>query len=41
VTRGVPTSGRISSGAIVEREVHFDPRVVGKSLRLALRQIPI
>ena len=24
VTRGVPTSGRISSGAIVEREIQFD-----------------
>lgn len=36
VTRGVPTSGRVSSGAIVEREVHFDLAAM-KSLRLALR----
>ena len=36
VTRGVPTSGRISSGAIVEREIHFDLASM-KSLRLALR----
>ena len=36
VTRGVPTSGRISSGAIVEREVHFDLASL-TSLRLALR----
>ncbi len=36
LTRGVPTSGRISSGAIVEREVHFDLASL-RSLRLALR----
>jgi flagellar P-ring protein precursor FlgI len=36
VTRGVPTSGRISSGAIVEREIHFDLASL-KTLRLALR----
>lgn len=36
LTRGVPTSGRISSGAIVEREVKFDLASLG-SLRLALR----
>ena len=36
VTRGVPTSGRISSGAIVEREIHFDLASM-RSLRLALR----
>ena len=36
VTRGVPTSGRISSGAIVEREIHFDLGAM-RSLRLALR----
>src|SRR6185436_9949675 len=36
VTRGVPTSGRIASGAIVEREIHFDLASM-KSLRLALR----
>lgn len=36
VTRGVPTSGRISSGAIVEREIKFDLASM-KSLRLALR----
>jgi flagellar P-ring protein precursor FlgI len=36
VTRGVPTSGRISAGAIVEREIHFDLASLS-SLRLALR----
>lgn len=36
VTRGVPTSGRISAGAIVEREIQFDLAQM-KSLRLALR----
>lgn len=36
VTRGVPTSGRISNGALVEREIEF--RLSGMtSLRLALR----
>ena len=36
VTKGVPTSGRIASGAIVEREIGFD--LAGQtSLRLALR----
>ncbi|MBY0563445.1 MAG: flagellar basal body P-ring protein FlgI [Hyphomonadaceae bacterium] len=36
VTRGVPTAGRIASGALVEREVLFD--IAGQSeLRLALR----
>ncbi|MGL4494475.1 MAG: flagellar basal body P-ring protein FlgI [Beijerinckiaceae bacterium] len=36
VTRGVPTVGRISSGALVEREIEF--KLQGqKSLRLALR----
>ncbi len=36
VTRGVPTSGRISAGAIVEREIQFELATL-KSLRLALR----
>ncbi len=36
VTRGVPTSGRIAAGAIVEREIHFDLAAM-TSLRLALR----
>ncbi|MBI1210588.1 MAG: flagellar basal body P-ring protein FlgI [Alphaproteobacteria bacterium] len=36
VTRGVPTSGRISAGAIVEREIRFDLAAMS-SLRLALR----
>jgi flagellar P-ring protein precursor FlgI len=36
VSRGVPTAGRIASGAIVEREVPF--QLTGRqSLRLALR----
>ncbi len=36
VTRGVPTTGRISSGALIEREIEFD--LAGQtSLRLALR----
>jgi flagellar P-ring protein FlgI len=36
VTRGVPTSGRISNGAIVEREVGFT-LAKAQSLRLSLR----
>jgi len=36
ITRGVPTSGRISAGAIVEREIKFDLAAMG-NLRLALR----
>ena len=36
ITRGVPTVGRISSGAIVEREIHFQ-LAHQRSLRLALR----
>ena len=36
VTRGVPTSGRIASGAIVEREVQFNLAAM-TTLRLALR----
>ena len=36
VTRGVPTSGRISNGAIVEREIGFT-LANAKSLRLSLR----
>ena len=36
VTRGVPTSGRISNGAIVEREVNFS-LASAQSLRLSLR----
>jgi flagellar P-ring protein precursor FlgI len=36
VTRGVPTAGRIASGALIERELSFD--LAGQSaLRLALR----
>ncbi len=36
VTRGVPTAGRIASGAMVEREIPFD--IAGQAeLRLALR----
>ena len=36
VTRGVPTAGRIASGALVEREIAFD--IAGaQELRLALR----
>lgn len=36
VTRGVPTAGRIASGALVEREIEFD--IAGQQeLRLALR----
>jgi flagellar P-ring protein FlgI len=36
VTRGVPTAGRIASGALVEREINFD--IAGMDeLRLALR----
>jgi flagellar P-ring protein FlgI len=36
VTRGVPTSGRISNGAIVEREIGFD-LATQKTIRLSLR----
>jgi flagellar P-ring protein precursor FlgI len=36
VTRGVPTSGRIASGAIVEREIKFELSRLG-NLKLALR----
>jgi len=36
VTRGVPTAGRIASGALVEREIHFDI-AAQRELRLALR----
>lgn len=36
VTRGVPTAGRIASGAIVEREVTFDI-AAAPEIRLALR----
>src|SRR5215468_12522459 len=36
VTRGVPTAGRIASGALVERELPFDIAAQGE-LRLALR----
>ncbi|HBB55194.1 MAG TPA: flagellar biosynthesis protein FlgA [Hyphomonadaceae bacterium] len=36
VTQGVPTSGRIANGAIVEREVRFDFAGL-KEIRLALR----
>ncbi|HEX4302023.1 MAG TPA: flagellar basal body P-ring protein FlgI [Rhizomicrobium sp.] len=36
VTRGVPTAGRISNGAIVEREIGFN-LASQKSLRLSLR----
>ncbi|MEQ1752909.1 MAG: flagellar basal body P-ring protein FlgI [Micropepsaceae bacterium] len=36
VTKGVPTSGRIASGAIVEREIQFDLASM-KTLRLSLR----
>ncbi len=36
VTRGVPTAGRIASGALVEREIHFDI-AAQQELRLALR----
>jgi flagellar P-ring protein precursor FlgI len=36
VTRGVPTAGRISNGAIVEREIGFN-LAAQKSLRLSLR----
>src|ERR1700761_325486 len=36
VTRGVPTAGRISNGAIVEREIGFSLNTQ-KSLRLSLR----
>ena len=36
ITRGVPTVGRISNGAIVEREIKYD-LLKQRSLRLALR----
>lgn len=36
VTKGVPTSGRISNGAIIERELHFALSDM-KSVRIALR----
>lgn len=36
VTRGVPTAGRIASGALVEREIRFDIAAQSE-LRLALR----
>lgn len=36
VTRGVPTAGRIASGALVEREITFDI-AAAQELRLALR----
>lgn len=36
VTRGVPTAGRIASGALVEREINFDI-AAQPELRLALR----
>jgi flagellar P-ring protein FlgI len=36
VTRGVPTAGRIASGALVEREIMFDIGAM-QELRLALR----
>jgi len=36
ITRGVPTTGRIANGALVEREVHFDLAGMS-SIRLALR----
>ena len=36
ITRGVPTTGRIANGALVEREVHFDLANMS-TIRLALR----
>ena len=36
ITRGVPTTGRIANGALVEREVHFDLDNMD-TIRLALR----
>jgi flagellar P-ring protein precursor FlgI len=36
ITRGVPTNGRISSGALIEREVRFD-LASRETIRLALR----
>lgn len=36
ITRGVPTGGRISNGAIIEREINFD-LALQRSIRLALR----
>ena len=37
VTRGVPTAGQISNGAIVEKEVAFRLDKAGNTLRLGLR----
>lgn len=36
VSRGVPTTGRIASGGLIEREIHFD-LATQKDLRLSLR----
>ncbi len=36
VTKGVPTAGRIPNGAIVERELNFDPRLL-QSMNVTLR----
>ncbi len=36
VTKGVPTTGRIPNGAIIEREIEFDLRELG-SVKLSLR----
>jgi flagellar P-ring protein precursor FlgI len=36
ITQGVPTTGRIANGALVEREVHFDLAHM-QTIRLALR----
>jgi flagellar P-ring protein FlgI len=36
ITRGVPTVGRLTNGAIIEREIEFSLATLGK-LRLALR----
>ena len=36
ITKGVPTSGRIANGGIVEREINFDLRALN-TVRLALR----
>ncbi len=36
ITRGVPTNGRISNGAIVEQEIEFDIQQM-KTIRVALR----
>ena len=37
VTRGVPTTGRIPNGAIIEREVPFEPERRESRLKLSLR----